>query len=156
MLLLIFGKFIFQQCVHKLIKYISRNRYDGEKLNMNNTCLQGTLQILEVYLLGSIEKWKKYFQNREHWMPWNAILSVKLAAISGAFCKPECNILPSASVNMWCKRYIAQVPLSLCSKNYGVWRLSGFYSAKRGQPWSAWPFFLTELSSHPQRTHRVK
>lgn len=63
-------------------------------------------------------------------MPWNVILSVKLAAISEAFCKPECNILPSASVNVWCKRYIAQVPVPLYSKNYGVWRLSVFYSAR--------------------------
>lgn len=46
MLLPIFGKFIFQQGIHKLIKYISRNRYDGEKLNMSNTCFQGTLKIL--------------------------------------------------------------------------------------------------------------
>lgn len=36
-----------------------KNRCDEKKLNINNTCLQGALQILEVNLPGSIEKWKK-------------------------------------------------------------------------------------------------
>lgn len=55
------------------------------------------------------------------------------------------------------ERYIAQLPLPLCRKNDGVWRLSGFYSSKREDNLGLQGLFLpTKLSSHPQRTHRVK
>lgn len=66
-------------------------------------------------------------------MPWDDFLRVQLAAISGAYCKPEWNILPPTLVYVVYKRYIPQVLCHFAVKNdrYCVWRSPVFYSAKR-------------------------